>query len=492
MAATALLILGGRPYAWLPERLEAILPAVFYLLATAPLFAAFSQEGGWLRMTGVSAVWVAIGCGWLCWLDPVFGIPCWLAVVVLGTVHFAPVGWLLARLRRRWGVDRMLWWAPVAWAGWEWARSHPPACSPWFSLGHGLWKLPVLCQLAELTGVTGLSLVMATVGAGLARLLLGRRDDRLQLAVGAGLVLGLVFYGVTRMQTIDCEAGEPVKVACVQPDVAQELKRTLDGGDMLLDVLDLTATVPQGTQLVVWPETAATLYVDSAPAKPYVAEAARDGRFTLVAGGFHRSTGEGWSPVRTNAAVIYGPDGGLLGVYNKVRLVLMGEYLPWRQYKLVRPLAEKTPQFFAGRGFLPVDTPAGRLGVAICYESVFPGDCRALTRAGAELLVVMTNDDQLQQSGAREHYQQAVFRCIENRRWMARCANGGISAVVDPLGRVTTASQWNQRTVLPGTVYRRHDRSPMVRWGEWFGAVCLLVSVAAAFWPSSPRAADPE
>ena len=106
------------------------------------------------------------------------------------------------------------------------------------------------------------------------------------------------------------------------------------------------------------------------------------------------------------------------------------------------------------------------------------------------MLVVMTNDDQLQQSGAREHYQQAVFRCIENRRWMARCANGGISAVIDPLGRVTTASLWNQRTVLPGTAYRRHDRSPMVRWGEWFGAVCLLVSVAAAFWPSSPRAVD--
>jgi apolipoprotein N-acyltransferase len=498
LTSALLLTLAFEPYAWLPPAGEAVAPALLVLVGTAPLLAAFALDGGLGRMLGFGLLWWGATTCWLFKLDPFFGPPAWVAATLLLACDLAPLGWILARLRRRYGLNAFLWLAPVAWTGWEWLRVHPPLGTPWLALGNAFWKLPVLCQIVEISGVPGLTLVIVMVGAGLARLLLRRPGDRFQLALGCGLLLGLLAYGQARLAMLDAAAGPPVKVALVQPNIATtEKKMILRAEDIFYRVLRQTDEVPAGTDLVIWPETAAPLLVENEPALTAdLAAEARRLQATLCVGTFHEVIGDGTWPnaaalagfdnpspsfvvPKTNAAVIFGPDGRVVDVYSKVRLVLFGEYFPGRQYPVVARQARYAPQFFAGRRLRAVHTPVGRLGVVICYESVFPSDVRALVRDGAEFLAVMTNDDQLLQTGARQHYQQAVFRCIENRRWMARCANGCISAVIDPAGRVVAASDWNRRTITSGTLHRRSGLTPLARLGDWFGLLCLLATAAA-------------
>jgi apolipoprotein N-acyltransferase len=497
LVAAGLLVAAFVPLSGLPAPLQALLPALCILLATAPLFASFARGGSYGRMALFAALWWGCGCIWLCGLDPVLGPFAWLAAIILAVLQTAPLGWVLARLRTRWGVSDFLWWAPIAYTGWEWARSFPPTGTPWFSLGYAFWKLPVLCQLAEVTGVPGISFVIATIGAGLARPLLGRRDDRLQLALGVGLFGGLLFYGTARLATIDVTSGRTVRVALVQPDIAFQEKKATPAIEQFESVMALTRGIAPGEDLVIWPETAVPALVERPPYRGELAAQARRMGCTLVAGAFHEVVGDGtWPPADlaarglrpiSNAAILFGPDGGVADVYSKVRLVVFGEYTPGRQYPWISPIARQSPQFFAGRRLRAVDTPLGRLGLGICYESVFPGDCRAFVRDGAQALVILTNDDQLLQMGARQHFEQAVFRCIENRRWMARVANGGISAVIDPAGRVVAASNWDERTVVRGELHLRGGRTLEVRLGGWFGALCAIMTLVAMFAPRPRR-----
>jgi len=125
-----------------------------------------------------------------------------------------------------------------------------------------------------------------------------------------------------------------------------------------------------------------------------------------------RSTDPGWI---ANAAMVFDPQVRLRDVYRKVHLVILGEYLPGREWPIIRTIARFTPQFWAGQRLRAVDTPVGRLGLPICYEIAFPQDTRAFVRDGAQALVALTNDDQLTETGARQFYLQSVFRCVENR-----------------------------------------------------------------------------
>jgi apolipoprotein N-acyltransferase len=481
-----LLVLAFVPWSRWAEALEGVLPPLLILVAPAPALAAVAAGADWRAWTLFTALWWLPVVSWLIWLDPQLGIPCWLVTAGIGGSWTLLLGWLLRRLRRRWGPSLFLWWAPVVWMAWEGLKGGTSLGTPWCSLVHAFWRLPVLCQLAEVTGAGALSAVVVCCAAGLARWLLGRRHDALQAAFGLGLLAGLAFYGAARLAAIDVAAGPAVRVALVQPNVPFADKRTADPALLLDDALALTAQAPRDTELAVWPETAVPTHLAELPqyAEPMAAEVRRLG-LSVIAGALYSCRGDGsWEPARVNAALVYAPDGRVVEVAAKVRIVPFGEYTPGRRYRLMRSLARKSPQFFAAPRFRAVDSPVGRLGLAICYESIFAADTRTLVRDGAQALVAITNDDQLLQMGARQHYQQAVFRCIETRRWLARSANGGISAFVDPAGRVVAQTPWSARAVLPGTIRLRGDRTPFVRLGPW----CWWLALAASAWALFGRA----
>ncbi|MBI2301877.1 MAG: hypothetical protein HYU66_23485 [Armatimonadetes bacterium] len=182
-----LMALAFLPYDRLGGWVEAWLPAALVLCAPAPYLAAMACGGGFRRTLLFAAVWWMLGSVWLLDFDPEFGPFAWLAAVGVGTGLTFALGLALAVIRQRRGAAFMLAWSPVVWTGWEVLRTWTPAGLPWFAPAHAFWKLPVFYQIAEYTGYFGLSLPIAVVNAGFARLLLGDRGGRRELAwTGAG------------------------------------------------------------------------------------------------------------------------------------------------------------------------------------------------------------------------------------------------------------------------------------------------------------------
>ncbi|MBI3002839.1 MAG: apolipoprotein N-acyltransferase, partial [candidate division NC10 bacterium] len=188
---------------------------------------------------------------------------------------------------------------------------------------------------------------------------------------------------------------------------------------------------------IVWPETAAPLLLRHDPVRlAYVRALAQSlGRPVLV-GAPDRAAGE---PIRLqNSAMLFGPDGRLLAKYDKMHLVPFGEYVP------LKPLLFFVDKVATGIGdFVPGETrtifrvPGGTFAASICFEVIFPAEVRAAVAGGAEFLVNITNDAWFGRSAApAQHLRMAAFRALETRRYLARAANTGISAAVDPYGRV--------------------------------------------------------
>lgn len=488
LASVVLFNLAFLPYPWLPGPLEAWLPALLIVLAPAPALAAFARRGGAGRGARYVGLWWATQGWWVVTVDPKLGVYAWLFMALTALLWGAALGALLGRLRDRRGPAGMLTWAPLAWCGWEMVHSWTPFGTAWGGLAHAWWELPGLLQPCELTGFRGISLVIAVLGAALARHLAGLPGARRQALVGAALVAGCWAYGlVVSARFVD--DGPALEVALIQADIPLDTKQRGTVNDMFSRHLLMTIEGALGADLAVWPETAVPSQIFAIPEyRDLMAATADKMNLTLVATGADLvPPNNPKSEIWTNAAVVYGPDGRRVGHYHKVHLVILGEYIPFRAWPLFREIAKATPQYYAGRRYRAVPTPAGRLALPICYESSFPHDVRKMVQDGAQLLVPMTNDDILGQTGGRQHYQQGIFRAIELRRWIARCANCGISGFIDPLGRLHAMTPWGERTVLRGEVRLRDGLTVYARYGDWLPWACLILVLVAPRLADSPR-----
>lgn len=480
LASVVLFNLAFLPYPWLPEAIEAWLPALLVVLAPAPMLAAFSRSGGGRRGLRFTGLWWATQGWWLVTVDPKLGVFAWLFMVLTSLLWGLILGAMLGRLRARCGPAGLLTWAPLAWCGWEMIRTWSPFGTAWGCLAHAWWKLPALLQPCELTGYRGISLVIAVLSAALARMLAGVPGARRQGLVGLGLLAACWAYGAVVEKGV-VDDGRPIDVALVQANIPLDWKQLGTPSELFRRHLLMTIDGARGADLAVWPETAVPSQIFAIPEYRELLEAtARQMRLTLVATGADLiPPDDPESLIWTNAAVVYGPDGRRIGHYHKVHLVILGEYMPFRNWPIFRQMAELAPQYYAGWSYHAVATPAGRLGLPICYESSFPHDVRKMVQDGAQLLCPMTNDDVLGQIGGRQHYQQVIFRAIELRRWIARSANCGISGFVDPLGRLHATTGWGEQIVLRGTARLRDGLTVYARWGDWLPWTCLILALAA-------------
>ncbi|MCK5584999.1 apolipoprotein N-acyltransferase, partial [Candidatus Bipolaricaulota bacterium] len=178
-----------------------------------------------------------------------------------------------------------------------------------------------------------------------------------------------------------------------------------------------------------------------------------------------------------NGVALFSTMGELVGTFHMVRPVPFGEYIPGRS------ILEWLGLGTWARSFLPLDlsrgdgyVPLAQFGTPICFESTFPGPSRQLTKNGAQVLVTVTNDAWFDESSELAvHFSCAVFRAVENRRWVIQSANGGISGIVSPTGRILGVL--STEGVLTGEVELQTGTSPYTRWGDW---IVLLVAGALA------------
>jgi apolipoprotein N-acyltransferase len=358
------------------------------------------------------------------------------------------------------------------WVGLE--RTHGTFAFAWLALGNAGTDMEPLLRLAPWVGVYGLSFVFALVAASIATL----RPRQL-----AYCAIALVVLVLPRMP-----ASPPTSTAVlVQPNMDEEqvwtpeiMERTEQG--LIAESLE-TAT-REHARLIIWPEAPAPLYFfNDARFRNYATDLARTAQAYFLFGNVSFTPQGG--PL--NSAVMLSPAGNLIDRYDKMYLVPFGEFVP-PPFGFVNRITKEAGDFTAGERIVAFNMDSHRVGTFICYESAFPHLVRRFELAGADLFVNISNDGYFGHSAAREQHLKLVrMRAAENRRWILRATNDGITAVVNPAGRVTqrippfkesaTAVQYGYETAI--TFYARH--------GDWFAWSCLIAGLGLSLTQSLRR-----
>jgi apolipoprotein N-acyltransferase len=437
----------------------------------------------------------------------------WIVLSAVCALYWAPFALLVRRWILRVGVDRpaanlgQILALGLAWCGLETLRAHLFTGFGWNALGVSQHANLALIQVADLGGVAAVSFPVILFNLGVAgfwlrRRAVGPRARPVELAPALLTLAAVLGYGVTR--PVDPPPGAtPFRAVLIQPNIPQYEKWTAAFVQQTYGVLDrqtrLAAAAHPAADLLVWPETTIPDDGSLGPAvRAWLAQLTAPG-IPLLAGALvfeARGADVSW----TNSALLVQPGGAFAARYDKRHRVMFGEYVP-PLFKWLLPFLEKMTAIgedvTPGHDAVVFPHPAGAFGVNICFEDIPPWLSRDLVRAGARLLVNQTNDawfDPLW--GSRQHLAHGVFRAVENRVPVLRCANTGPSAAIDARGRVgpwlrdpaddtfrvegfLPTEVWLPPAGPPRSVYSRH--------GEVLGfsaAALALLLLGRAAWES--------
>ncbi len=462
--------------AW-PLGLLSVLLLVLGLRQPAPGGAALR---GWCYGLGAFLA----GASWVYVSIHTYGAaPPWLAGLLtllfcMGlALFFALAGWLWARWLRRpqAGVADALAFAAL-WLAIDWLRSWLLTGFPWLYLGYGQLEGP-LAGLAPLGGVWLLTFAVVLTGALLAALprLLVRPQSAVMALV---LLLGLWGTGLAlRGHAWTTPQGDMLAVSAMQGNIEQNLKWDPAQIDHQLRLYEQMTVEAPRADLYVWPETAVPLLLEQAGGwlgslGQYVGS--RDG--ALITGIPLRQPNAEGRPQYYNALTVTGNGSG---TWLKQKLVPFGEYVPLQD--LLRGLIAffDLPMSDFGRGpadQLPLVAHGLKIAPFICYEVVYPEFARELA-AQSDLLLTVSNDAWFGASiGPLQHLQMAQMRALESGRWMIRATNTGVTALIDPQGRVTRRLPSFEAGVLNGQVQAMSGLTPWLQYGSWpLGGLCLLL-----------------
>lgn len=363
----------------------------------------------------------------------------------------------------------------------EWLRAEPLNL-PWVLAGQAWAGVPILIQSAEWGGVYAPGFVAVAVGSGLG-IALRRRDLRVLIAPVA-LILLVVGWGAQRL-VVPRDVGPAVEVGVVQSSIPQGEKFRPDSARHNLGRhAQLTRKLVAGgdLDLIVWSETAVDADLDETPGLAAALRAIAGESGALLVTGAPRSA-EGQ---RTNAVVSFDAR-GLRTSYDKQRLVPFSESDP-EIFGFLAPLLGPVTDgegYVAGGRATVFDGIAVPFAAPICFEITYPELVREFQRAGAKLLVNLSNDAWFGRTGyADMHFGHAVMRAVELRTWVVRGANTGVSAVIDPAGRVVERIDIFETGTLRATVYGAGSATLYARYGNTpvlvALAVCVLLGVGRA------------
>jgi apolipoprotein N-acyltransferase len=395
--------------------------------------------------------------------------------------------WTAGRTR---GATRAFFLSAL-WVAWELARARLLSGDPWLLLGYALMPAKTLIQAADVGGVFLLSFAVAFVNAVLSEALADRTRTaaaRLRrLAPALAMLAALAAYGLVRLSS-PLPAAPAVAVAVVQGnnDLGAQWREEFYGeGLEKYLTMSLESARDAKTDLLVWPESAVNFFLAHEPLyqKP-IARMLAAVDADLIVGAPHY---EGSDPARLmffNSAFYVGRDGRIGDRYDKVHLLPFAEYFPLRTIDLLRRRFERVRFFTPGEGGRLLETRIGPVATVICFEGIFPDLVRRQMARGAVLLVNLSNDAWLGHgAGPEQHLQMVALRAVENRTWVIRSTTTGISAVVDPYGRIVARTQSFESAVLRASVAPLAVDTVYERYGDWFAYACLVaaaMSVALA------------
>jgi apolipoprotein N-acyltransferase len=372
--------------------------------------------------------------------------------------------------------------APLVWVALEFLLSRLPTINfPWDLLGYVASGNLAFVQLTSLTGTLGLSLLVASYNGLFAwavlRLSAGKRKGFKWLNVVTTALLVIAFEG-------------PRFVPQAVPDHLAHLVQTnfpvatsyptdwmqVHAGEM--DELERisVAAAQKSPGPVIWPEVPAPFILTDGNFRMRADRIARGSGHGFLAGVVAlRPAGNGRTAV-TNSAALFGPTGSVDFVYDKIHLVPFSEYVPWRDwFFFAKDLTAIVGDFQHGKEYKVGKIDGGAFSVYICYEAVFPNEVRRFTLAGAQLFINISDDGWFGSSSApSQHLAMARVRAVENRRWLVRDTNNGITVSVDPYGRIVARLPSSIREELDAPYAFRSDLTVYAQWGDWLAWLCVL------------------
>jgi apolipoprotein N-acyltransferase len=376
--------------------------------------------------------------------------------------------------------------APLLWTVLEYVRSHLLTGFPWENLAHSQYLYSNVIQISDITGIYGITFAIVLINAVLFDLLSLKYRRRYLIAesVTACFVIALILvYGHFRAEEIGklLMKAHSLDVTLVQGNIDQNLKWNSRYQLQTIDIYRSLSldSAPSNGGLIVWPETAAPFYFQQRDAlQAAVVDVSATSQSVLLFGSPSYEE-EGGHISYMNTAFLLRPDGTLSGRYDKVHLVPYGEYVPLRRFfPFIGKLVAGVGDFKPGKGYYPLTIDGHRLGVLICYEGILPEAARDYKRRRVELLVNITNDAWFGRTSAPyQHLSMTVFRAIENRLYLVRTANTGISAIISPTGKILSRTGIFERTVLKGDVKMIDEKTFYAAYGDLFVYLCATALV---------------
>ena len=412
---------------------------------------------------------------------------------------YALFSWSFARLSLS-APSICFWLAPALWVSTEYLRAQVLTGFPWCLLGYGLVDAINLSQIVKWTGVYGLSFAAISVSAFVAEAVVRpSRSAALRLGSVASVLLCLT-WGLSWTGKERGKATHLVRIVQTSIDLDQKLDAVTKSS--LLDELaklSIPSEQPQiyaGSdvlRLILWPETPAAFYFNhDAEFRRRMENIAISARAYFFLGfvDFRPRSSDSADRDPYNSVAMISPDGRAISQYDKVHLVPFGEYIPYQNlFFFVDKISTEAGNFRPGDRVVVTRLDNQRsAGTFICYEAVVPDLVRQFARDGSQLFVNVTNDAWFGESAAPfQHLVMARMRAIENHRYLLRAANSGISAIIDPDGRIVNTVPRNQRTFLEGHFGFETRMTVYSEYGDVFAWLCLVVSAAAVIWSGAKR-----
>lgn len=424
------------------------------------------------------------------WIDTVMrqygNVGPWTSAGILGLIAIAGgivcsvFSWAMAVTSRR-SLALACGLAPFLWVTLEFARTHLPIIGfPWNLTGYAASGSIALLQLAPLTGIFGLSFLVAAYGSLVAYALLKRTTVAAKAA--------MVFTALLILLSFSGNSFVPVAPArhiahLVQTDFPQSEHYPGNWLEIHAGELDQLEQISveaakKSPGLLLWPEVPAPFSMQEPAFAERAARIARESASEFLVGVVDWKQNPRGAWFATNSAVLLEPSGARVFTYDKIHLVPFGEYVPLRRWitfagRLTADISDFTP----GTDYRVGKIAGGRFGVFICYEAIFPDEVRQFTAGGAELLINISNDGWFGRSSApAQHLKMAQVRAVENRRWLLRDTNNGYTVAIDPYGRIVARLAPDVRGSLDAPYDFRSDRTLYARFGDWFAWLCVAAS----------------
>lgn len=378
---------------------------------------------------------------------------------------------------------RVFFLAPaIIWTALEFIRSHFPLEGfPWGILGYSQYQNLILIQTAELTGVFGISFLIVLINTAIIGIISRTKNNWYGTGITVVVIIICLVWGNIKLGE-NLASGKTLKIAVIQTNIGieQSWDWEISREKILLMLNRLTQKAAKSNpDLIVWTETAILSSPATSPwMKKRLSSITEQLNSYLLVGAPHMIEGNYY-----NSAFLISSKGQIINRYDKIHLVPFGEMIPGEElFPFLRKIFPQAGIYSPGKKYTVFNEP-GKFCTLICYEGIFGDLTRRFIKKGSEFIVNISNDAWTRTKASYyQHLSMDVFRAVENRRYFIRAGNTGISAIIDPNGKIEQSVGVGREGIIISHIFLSKHLTLYSRRGDMFAWLCLFITIMGIVW----------